>query len=86
MSKIFPFTETGYPPPPPDLRLGTPAPGPETGYPPHLNLGPPHLDLGPPPCGQTHRQVSKHYLPVVLRTRAVTNELDHGIFSEYLNT
>ena len=27
---------------------------------------------GYPPCGQTHRQVSKHYLPVVLRTRAVT--------------
>ena len=29
----------------------------------------------PPPqskCGQIHRQVSKHYLPVVLRTRAVT--------------
>ena len=25
----------------------------------------------PPPCGQTDRHVSKHYLPVVLRTRAV---------------
>ena len=34
---------------------------------------------GYPPCGQTDwwmdRHVSKHYLPVVLRTRAVTNQL-----------
>ena len=51
MSKIFPFTETGYPPPP-DLKPGTPPP-------PDLRPGtlptwtwtwnPPHLDLEPPP-------------------------------------
>ena len=52
-------------------------------YPPHRCL--PHgilgnvckalWDMGTPPCGQTDwwmdRHVSKHYLPVVLRTRAV---------------
>ena len=81
----------------PLLRRGTP--GPETGYPPHLDLGPPTLTWtwdpptwtwtwdppprtwtwDPPPCGQTHRQVSKHYLPVVLRTRAVKTIM--GLFS-----
>ena len=29
------------------------------------------FSFGTPPCGQIHRQVSKHYLPAVLRTRAV---------------
>ena len=48
MSKIFPFTETGYPPPenlrpgipppPKNLRLGTPPPKSETGYPPPRNV------------------------------------------------
>ena len=28
----------------------------------------------PPPCGQIHRQVSKYYLPAVLRMRAVITE------------
>ena len=39
------------------------------------------MGYGYPPCGQTHgwmdRHVSKHYLPVVLRTRAVTISQPH---------
>ena len=55
---VPPGPRMGYPPrpemghPPPDLRWGTPLPRPEMGYPPH-----------PCKCGQTHRLVSKHYLP-----------------------
>ena len=51
-----------------------------------LGYPPPHLDLAPVPppyrCGQTDvmdgwmdRHVSKHYLPVVLRTRSEINVL-----------
>ena len=55
--------------PPPPLAGLTP--------PPRLDLTPPRLDLTPPPPvdrqnhGWMDRRVSKHYLPVVLRTRAV---------------
>ena len=49
------------------------------GYLPHLDLAggtPPPLARWGTPCGQTDgwmdRHVSKHYLPVVLRTRSVT--------------
>ena len=45
----------------------TPPPG---WPPPQLTDTPPGW---PPPCEQTDRHVSKHYLPVVLRTRAVMN-------------
>ena len=42
--------------------------------------------MGTPPCGQTDgwkdRRVSKHYLPVVLRTRAVTKQ-KHFILGRY---
>ena len=37
------------------------------------------MGYGYPLCGQTDRHVSKHYLPVVLRTRAVTNHICWGI-------
>ena len=48
------------------------------GYPPRLTHGilgnvAKHYGIWVPPCGQTDRHVSKHYLPVVLRTRAVKN-------------
>ena len=33
-----------------------------------------HYGIWVPPCGQTDRHVSKHYLPVVLRTRAVKTD------------
>ena len=59
MSKIFPFTETGYPPEdlrlgtlPENLRPGTPPKKSETGYPPEdLRLGtlPKNLRPGTPP-------------------------------------
>ena len=64
VSKLFPFTETGYPPSrsetgyPPDLRLGTPW----TWDPPYLDLGyplpgpgtpPPNLRPGIPPKPET---------------------------------
>ena len=77
--KFFPLLRPGNPPPP-DLRPGTPrvhgpgTPPTWTWEPPTWTWDPPYLDLDlgtPPPCGQTRRQVSKHYLPVVLRTRAV---------------
>ena len=72
--KFFPFIETGTPPPPPvqgwislpeNLRPGTPPPS---------NAGsayPKIWDLGPPL--NVNRHLWKQYLPVVLRTRAVTN-------------
>ena len=67
---------------------GTARPGyPPSGYPPCLDLaGYPlqlprgilgnvakHYGIWVPPRGQTDRHVSKHYLPVILRTRAVIN-------------
>ena len=69
-----PQTWPGYPPRPgwgtPQTWDGVPPSPhlrPEMGYPPQ-----PEMRYPPPPhCGQTHRQESKHYLPVVLRTRAV---------------
>ena len=71
----YPLPRAGYPlagyPP----RQGTPpaAPGRVPPRLPHGILGnvAKHYGIWVPPCGQTDRHVSKHYLPVVLRTRAV---------------
>ena len=73
--------EAGYPPPagyPPNTRVPPPA-WTWQGTPPPAALW--HSgkcckalwDMGIPPYGQTDRHVSKHYLPVVIRTRAVIN-------------
>ena len=59
VSKIFPFTETGYPPqtwdwvpPPPQTWDQVPPPDLDLGPPPDLRPGtPPYLDLGPPVPG-----------------------------------
>ena len=88
VKKVFPLLG---PPLPPDLRLGTP-PGPETGYPPWTwdqVPTPTWTWTWDPPCGQTHRQVSKHYLPIVLRTRAVITQkqtfyISHSIIIIYV--
>ena len=37
------------------------------------------MGYGYPSCGQTDRHVSKHYLPIVLRTRAVKIEYYHVV-------
>ena len=46
------------------------------------------MGYGCPPCGQTDgwkdRRVSKHYLPVVLRTRAVINPVRRNFWRELL--
>ena len=61
------------PDPPPRLDLTPPG----WTWPPRLDLTPPGWTWPPqlagpdPPCEQTDRHVSKHNLPVVLRTRAV---------------
>ena len=61
------YLDLGWGTPLPRPGMVYPPPRPEMGYPPP----PPRPEMGYFPCGQTHRHVSKHYLPVVLRTRAV---------------
>ena len=56
----------GYPHPVPTGGVPWGSPINQMGIPPSIRK-----DGGTPRCGQTHRRVSKHYLPVVLRTRAV---------------
>ena len=59
-------------PDPPSAGWLTPPP-PRLDWPPQLDWPPPAESADwPPPCRQTDRHVSKHYLPVVLRTRVVT--------------
>ena len=68
------------PDPPCRLDLTPPLAGPDPPLPagsdpPHGWTWPPPPLAGPgPPRGQTDRHVSKHNLPVVLRTRAVTGQ------------
>ena len=64
---VPPYLDLGWGTPPSDRTRVPPLPSDRTGVPP-CQTGP---GYPPTPCGQTHRQVSKHYLPVVLRTRAV---------------
>ena len=58
-----------YPPWRGVLPWGTPQPGLAGGYLPWTEGT--YLGVPPPPCGQTDWCLWKHYLPVVLRTRAV---------------
>ena len=76
LSKIFPFTKTGYPPPPKNLRPGTPPENLRPGTPPQKIWDqvppPPKIwDQVPPPEMLTDRHLWKQYLPVILRMRAV---------------
>ena len=59
---------TPLPPSPPPLAGPDPPPAGLT-----FDPDPPLAGPDIPPCGQTDRHVSKHNLPVVLRTRAVIN-------------
>ena len=71
------YPPAGYPPAGPG-RIPPPA-GPGRVPPPaaHGILGnvAKHYGIWVPPCGQTDRHVSKHNLPVALRTRAVISKL-----------
>ena len=72
----YPILGWGYPLPGLGrvLHLSGPGQGPPPSRP-GLGNPPPHPDLAgvTTPCGQTDRHASKHDLPIVQRTRAVTN-------------
>ena len=74
-------TSPGWHPPPPgwtDPPLWL-TPTPPADWPPPAESA----DWPPPPCGQTDRHVSKHNLPVVLRTRAVIMNFTERAFRQF---